>query len=55
MLPPAPVTVLIADDDPDAREVLGEMLERRCRAFAPSSPPTGSMRSMSRSMFARGP
>jgi CheY-like chemotaxis protein len=27
MLPPAPVTVLVADDDPDAREVLGEMLE----------------------------
>ena len=27
MLPPADVTVLIADDDPDARETLGEVLE----------------------------
>jgi len=27
MLSPATVTVLIADDDPDAREVLGEVLE----------------------------
>jgi len=27
MLPSTSVTVLIADDDPDAREVLGEMLE----------------------------
>jgi len=26
MLPPSAVTVLIADDDPDAREVLGEVL-----------------------------
>jgi CheY-like chemotaxis protein len=26
MLPSAAVTVLIADDDPDAREVLGEVL-----------------------------